>query len=286
MSFAGYADVGQPNNTLYLQNINERVAPRHLVPQLRDTFSEFGEVLKVIAKGRLALRGQAFIVFKEVEAARRALEAMQGVRLYGKTVIVRFARYKSDVISKADGTYEIEQRRREQDKSIPRETLDPWLLVLITSHFFSVCIVVERSRHPRLTRKQIMAQMAANPMAATMPLPLPMMPVAPGGMVSPTLGGPTMGVGDFQLPNKVLYLQLNPTAAGGDSSGREGRLTGIFRRFPGFIEVRLVPTRPDVAFVEYESEAQAAVARQATDGQCELVPGDAGSAIRVSFARR
>lgn len=131
-----------------------------------------------------------------------------------------------------------------------------------------------------------MAQMAANPAAAAMPLPLPMAPVAFAGMVSPALGGPGAGVGDFQPPNKVLYLQLSSSATVGSSSGRGARLIDTFRRFPGFIEVRLVPTRPDVAFVEYESEAQAAVAKQATDGQCELVPGDASSMLRVSFARK
>lgn len=282
MSFFGYADAGQPNNTLYLQNLNERVAPRHLILQLKEIFSEFGEVLEVVAKRRLVLRGQAFIIFKEVEAARRALEIMQGVRLYGKTVIARFARYKSDMISKADGTYEIERRRREQDKSIYNGGSQP----ILTDMIYHSCLV-ERSRHPRLTRKQIMAQMAANPATAAMPFPLPMAaPLAPMGMTSPTLGGPGMGMGDFQPPNKVLYLQMNVTAAAGDIAGREGRLRDIFRRFPGFIEVRLVPTRPDVAFVEYESEAQAAVVRQATDGQHELISGDASSVIRVSFARK
>lgn len=282
MSFFGYADAGQPNNTLYLQNLNERVAPRHLIPQLKEIFSEFGEVLGVIAKRRLALRGQAFVLFKEAEAARKALEIMQGVRLYGKTVIVRFAKYKSDVISKADGTYEIERRRREQDKSIHKGSLQ--LIFVNLTHY---SCVVERSRHPRLTRKQIMAQMAANPTAATMPLPLPMtIPLAPAGMTSPALGSSGMGMSDFQLPNKVLYLQMNSIAAAGDVAGREGRLIDIFRRFPGFVEVRLVPTRPDVAFVEYESEAQAAVVKQTTDGQHELIPGDANSVIRVSFARK
>ena len=37
-------------------------------------------------------------------------------------------------------------------------------------------------------------------------------------------------------------------------------------QFPGFKEVRLVPTRPDIAFVEYETDMQAAEARKTLQG--------------------
>lgn len=111
-----FADIGQPNQTLYLQNLNEHINIKYLVPQLKALFREFGEVIEVSAKRRLALRGQAFVVFRSVEDARSALAGLQGCRLYGKSMVIRFAKYKSDVISKSDGTYDIERRRREQDK--------------------------------------------------------------------------------------------------------------------------------------------------------------------------
>ena len=88
-------------------------------------FGEFGEVVGVVAKRRVALRGQAFVLFRDVEQARTALEALQGQRLYGKSMVIRYARYKSDVVSKADGTFEIERRRREQDQSTDRHK---WLI--------------------------------------------------------------------------------------------------------------------------------------------------------------
>lgn len=114
---ASFVDSGQPNSTLYIQNLNERVSLKYLITQLRETFSTFGEVINVVAKKRLALRGQAFILFGDMESARRALESLQGERLYGKSMVIKYAKYKSDFISKADGTFEIEKRRREQDKS-------------------------------------------------------------------------------------------------------------------------------------------------------------------------
>ncbi len=38
-------------------------------------------------------------------------------------------------------------------------------------------------------------------------------------------------------------------------------LSMLFNQFPGFKEVRLVPGRHDIAFVEFENELQSAAAR-------------------------
>lgn len=107
----------------------------------------------------------------------------------------------------------------------------------------------------------------------------------------PTMGGPSpllgpqMVGGELQLPNKVLYLQQVPEGT------TESQLTEVFKRFAGFVEVRLVPNHPELAFAEYENEAQAAVARQATDGtviQPEKPPKDTdgmAKRLKVSFSR-
>lgn len=279
---AGYIDFGQPNCTLYVQNLNEHIAPKHLVPELKSIFSEHGPVIEVIAKRRLALRGQAFVIFQSQESARKALECLQGERIYGKSMVIRYARYKSDVISKTDGTYEIEKRRREQDR-------------------------IERAQYPRMTRRQLMAQMGASPgmmpppgmmmqppgmmmqphgmmmQSPGMMMPPGMMMMSPGaahpGMM-PMMGNvgaePQMVGGELQLPNRVLYLQNIPEGVG------EGQLSDLFKRHAGFVEIRMVPNRPGLAFAEYESDAQATTARQALDGH-ELSPG---CPLRVAFAKR
>lgn len=128
-----------------------------------------------------------------------------------------------------------------------------------------------------MTRRQMLAQMAANPAMQGAMLPMVGLPMTSSSFSGPApLLQPQMVGGELQLPNKVLYLQ-------GLSEGiKEAQLTDLFKRFPGFVEARLVPNRPDVAFAEYEHEAQAVVARQAVDG-IELQPG---RKIRVAFARR
>ncbi len=82
---------------------------------------------------------------------------------------------------------------------------------------------------------------------------------------------------DVLLPNKILFCQNVPPGYPLPA------LTDQFKRFPGLVDVRGVPNRQDLAFVEFETEAQAGAARQIIDRQ-ELVPGQAP--IRVSFARK
>ena len=60
-------------------------------------------------------------------------------------------------------------------------------------------------------------------------------------------------------------------------------LTSIFGRFEGFREVRLVPGRTGIAFVEYEAEAGAINAKERTAG---MALGDEGKLIKVVYQRQ
>lgn len=60
-------------------------------------------------------------------------------------------------------------------------------------------------------------------------------------------------------------------------------MTAIFGRFEGFREVRLVPARKGLAFVEYESEAGAISAKENTAG---MVLGNAQQVIKVTYQRQ
>lgn len=233
-------EFGNPHPTIYIQNLNEKVSLPSLRNTLLEWFAPFGRVEDVIAKKRLALRGQAWVRFDTAEAALKALQGMQGKRLFGKSMVIRFAKFKSDMVSKADGTFEVEKYHRDQDK-------------------------LERARNPRLTRRQIMQQLQANPTMAVMG----------SATMAPT--ALPMGVGsDMQLPNKILFLTALPVGT------TEDALTSLFQKHTGFVEIRLVPGRPDLAFVEYESEGQAAMAKNVLDKH-EIAPG---IPLRVSFARR
>lgn len=53
-------------------------------------------------------------------------------------------------------------------------------------------------------------------------------------------------------------------------------------RFPGFKEVRLVPGRHDIAFVEFDNEVQAGAAREALQG----FKITQSNAMKISFAKK
>lgn len=58
-------------------------------------------------------------------------------------------------------------------------------------------------------------------------------------------------------------------------------LTGIFARFEGFREVRVVPGRRGIAFVEYDAEQGAVAAKESTAG---MTLGDRN--LKVTYQRQ
>ena len=65
---------------------------------------------------------------------------------------------------------------------------------------------------------------------------------------------------EYLPPNRILFLQNLPEDQDVDG------LTAIFARFEGFREVRLVPGRKGIAFVEYDAEQGAINAKENTMG--------------------
>jgi len=51
-------------------------------------FSQFGQIMEIIALKTLKMRGQAFVVFKEITSANKALMSMQGFPFYDKPMVI------------------------------------------------------------------------------------------------------------------------------------------------------------------------------------------------------
>lgn len=81
---------------------------------------------------------------------------------------------------------------------------------------------------------------------------------------------------EYLPPNKILFVQNLPDDYDVDA------LTSVFGRFDGFREVRLVPGRRGIAFVEYENEAGAISAKESTAGM-QL---NGGQSIKVTYQRQ
>ena len=54
---------------------------------LHEFFEEHGEILDIIAKRNIKMKGQAFIIFSDLNAANKAKEALNGVELFGKPMV-------------------------------------------------------------------------------------------------------------------------------------------------------------------------------------------------------
>jgi RNA recognition motif-containing protein len=81
---------------------------------------------------------------------------------------------------------------------------------------------------------------------------------------------------EYLPPNKTLFVQNIPDEYDVDA------LTALFGRFEGFREVRMVPGRKGLAFVEYETETGSISAKERMAG---IPLGEAGQAIKVTFQR-
>ena len=85
------------------------------------------------------------------------------------------------------------------------------------------------------------------------------MPDRPAKSAKPTAAGGAVP-DEYLPPNKTLFLRDLPEDYGKDA------LAVIFKRYPGFREIRLVPGRNTIAFAEYEDETGAIAAKEGAGG--------------------
>ncbi|KAK9324110.1 hypothetical protein V1517DRAFT_318779 [Lipomyces orientalis] len=98
---------GNPSQTLYVNNLNDKIRKQELRLCLYTFFSTYGRVIDVVAVKTKKMRGQAHIVFSDVPSATQALRSLQGVIFLGKELHIEFAKSKSNSVAKLDGTYRL-----------------------------------------------------------------------------------------------------------------------------------------------------------------------------------
>ena len=77
----------QANQTLYVTNLNDKINKQDLRMALYTLFTTYGTVLDVVALKTMKMRGQAHIVFRDVNSAGAAMRALQGFNLLGKDMV-------------------------------------------------------------------------------------------------------------------------------------------------------------------------------------------------------
>jgi U2 small nuclear ribonucleoprotein B'' len=104
-----------PNPTLYIKNIDWKIKKNLLRRALYSLFTRHGKVIDIITSRKDNLRGQAFVIMEDINAATAALNAEQGFTFFGKDMVIEYAHMKSDIIAKRDGDY-IPKAQRQKRK--------------------------------------------------------------------------------------------------------------------------------------------------------------------------
>uniref|UniRef100_A0A674DXF1 Small nuclear ribonucleoprotein polypeptide B2 n=1 Tax=Salmo trutta TaxID=8032 RepID=A0A674DXF1_SALTR len=214
----------RPNHTIYINNVNDKIKKDELKRSLYALFSQFGQVMDIVAMKTMKMRGQAFVVFKELASSTNALRQLQGFPFYNKPMRIQYAKTDSEVISKIRGTFGDKDKKKDRKKKAQDQ----------------VANVAKKPALVRLVYDVTSQDVPDNP------------------------------------PNYILFLNNLPEET------NEMMLSMLFNQFPGFKEVRLVPGKHDISFVEFESEGQAGVAKDALQGfritaQC---------AMKITYAKK
>lgn len=77
----------QPNATLYVHNLNDKVNKEELRIQLYALFTTYGRVVDIVAMKGPKMRGQAFLVFADLAGATAAMRACEGIVFYDKPMV-------------------------------------------------------------------------------------------------------------------------------------------------------------------------------------------------------
>jgi RNA recognition motif-containing protein len=80
-----------------------------LILELKQTlfhlFSQYGDILEVHARKSFRMKGQAFIIFRDLAAAASAKSALDNALIFGKNIKVNYSKQVSDVINDMSGKY-------------------------------------------------------------------------------------------------------------------------------------------------------------------------------------
>ncbi len=209
----------------YVSNLSEKLKRDELRKLLYALFSSHGALLEVIALKTNKLRGQAFVIFKDIQAATKARRELNGFPFYGKPLRVTFARQRSHLVEKQEGTFDEEKAE---------------------------ALRKAREANAPASKRKAASAAAASIAGAAAP--------APAAAAAAESEGSKRHKMDFQAPdenpNPILFVQNLPPES------TELMVQMLFQQFPGYKNVRLVEGQ-GIAFVEFTDATSSTVAKNA-----------------------
>ncbi|KAJ6241610.1 u1 small nuclear ribonucleoprotein a [Anaeramoeba flamelloides] len=236
-------DLNAPNHTLYVRNIDESIKLNELKEEFTKLFSKHGNVLDIHARKAMKMRGQCFVIFETLDSAIQAKQELNSFVFHEKALDIQFAREKSDLVVKKFDKYDqevVKKRRR------IRENKRQGISVTV----------------PKTTTMEINQQVQENPETTnvteqTQQIQQPQIEIMPQT---------TQNIQEKKKeilptkPNRFLFVENLPQEA------QKVMLDLIFGQFEGFKEVRTVPNKHSIAFVEYDNETNSTTAMNLLQG--------------------
>jgi len=228
--------MNEPNQTLYVANIDWKIKKPVLKRSLHTLFNRHGKILDIIALRKDGLRGQAFILFEDVQSATSALKAEQGFTFFGKDLQLQYAKEKSDRIAKQDGTFVPKDRKRLAADAITSSEKKIKVDAITTG-----------------AGADADAEVGDN-----VPLPVEVTVQDPASLVKDSETDDEAEADDAAAPSNILFADSLPKDC------NEMMLACLFRSYAGYKEVRI--PRDGLAFIEFDEEPHATVALKALNG--------------------
>ncbi|CAB4394250.1 RNA-binding domain-containing protein [Rhizophagus irregularis] len=230
-----------PNQTLYVRNLNEKVNKDELKRSLYSLFSAYGRILDIVALKTMKMRGQAFVVFKEIQSATSAMRGLNGFNFYDKPMNIEYAKSKSEAVAKLDGTWKKPGSAAAAASGANAQR----------AQTYGQPVSAPAQKRQREEEDTTDTKRAAGDGRNEIESESPEIETE----VEETTSATTVVKEEAEPINRILYIQNLPPDV------TDEMLSYLFQQYPGFKEVRLVPGKSDIAFVEYEADHQAAVAK-------------------------
>lgn len=150
------------SSTLYANNLNDKLSKSELKKNLYYFFSQYGNILEIVALKTMKMRGQAFIVFEDINDATKALKASREQNFFSKPLNISYAKTKSKITKSRERMLEQPTKKRKITHRGAKETVRILgkeiffhLVYLTTSHVLNMFFSVE-NKIPILTNPTIL----------------------------------------------------------------------------------------------------------------------------------
>ncbi|KAI8322800.1 spliceosomal protein [Martensiomyces pterosporus] len=250
-----------PNQTVYIRNLNDKIQKDTLRQSLYSLCVPYGRVLDIVALKTKKMRGQAFIVFSDITAATTALRQLNGRQFFGKPMRVEYALSKSDVVAQADGTFKFGEPRKHLSADQRKKLLGMNSTPGVSAKRRQSVQEEEEDGHDT-KRRATEAEEGSGDEDDVQDM-------------GDSESSDDMPAGADQVPAPTLFVTNLPESVSAEM------LSGLFQEYSGFREVRRVPGKPDMAFVDYASATEASAARDVLNG----FKLSADHAMKVDFSQ-